>query len=207
MDLLSSIDDLVIKQPDCKTEHIFTKKESKDVKHQVVENTEHDDVDIDVDDISDPIDDDDIKDNNTNILFISDLDKPTELKLEFFQHCIEFRKDLFINKSIKNIFENAKYIWCNIRDSDARTFIQKNIKNTPYNISIIYSNKNGKWIEQIQSIVPKAVKISYKKLKKVDGFNEREFVRDVMSNIVALKKPAMNIKHFISDCFCGSSKN
>lgn len=207
MDVLNDISDLVIKQPDCKTEHIFTKKESKEGKHHQPVPTNVDDVvDIDIGDISDPIDDDDVKDS-TNILFISDLDKPTELKLEMFQHTIDFRKDLFINKSIKNIFENARYIWCNVRNSDCRSWISKNLKNTPYNVSIIYSNKNGKWIEQIQSIVPKAVKISYKKLKKVDGFNEREFVRDVMSNIVALKKPAMNIKHFISDCFCGSSKN
>lgn len=215
---MDNIDDLIVKVPPDKKEHVFIRKETKvdtPVRNQVHSNTDEVETDpFEQDDIFNEnkkdtkeittvnIDDDET--DNSNILFISDCSKP-EFKLESFVSTVEYEKFLFANRTIEEIFEQCKYLWLNINNKDGRLWLQKNLKKCSYNISLVYSDKDQKWIKDVENYLTKikctcCSKISLNKLMKVNTFNEEQFVSDIMQTAITLSKPTFKIVNFLKGC-------
>lgn len=153
----------------------------------------------------DPTDDDDI--DTSNICFISDCNKPDDLTLQEFQHIVEFKKDLFQNVSIEMVFQKCKYLWFNIKNSDARFYLSKNLSKSKYNILLVYEiDKKQNWIKEIQESFPDAITIKKDKLVMIDSFNAEHFIADTLSAITKISKPTKSLFNMLKMCICSKKK-
>lgn len=213
MQSLSDIDDLLIRSKQDEKEVVFKKQVSNPIPiptSQLVDDVD-DNIFNDIKDVKQsPTVEDDDETDNSNILFISDTSRP-DFKLENFQHTVEYEKFLFANRTIEQIFEQCKYLWLNINNKDGRVWLGKNLKKCHYNISLVYTDKEQKWIKDIEAYLTKikcscCSKISLNKLMKVQSFNEEEFIGNIMQTAVSLSKPTFKIVNFLKGCLCSKKK-
>lgn len=151
--------------------------------------------------------DPDEKSDFSNILFISDVKMP-KLHLEEFETLKCYSDTLFTNRPLKSCFSVCKYLWFNISDSDARHYLQKNLKDCPYKVCLVYSHdKNAKWLSELKLFMQGNCSIiSLKRLTKVDALSSDEMVQDLLSNILKLTKPTSKAVKILSALCCGSKK-
>lgn len=215
----SDISDLEIKHtisPDNKQEAlIFTKKPEQDpfMSSAVPENWKED-VKQDLDEkkvrkalnISEPYPDQDDEIDTSNILFIADSEKP-DFNLTEFIHVVSYSKDTFQNIPLDQVFLKAKYIWFNIKDSQARYYLSQNLKKNKYNILIVYEgSKTQSWIKELSEFVPEAVTINKQKLVMIDSFSPDHFIEKTLSAIVKISKPTKSLFNMLKMCVCSSKK-
>lgn len=215
---LSDISDLSIQhvKEDEKESLVFTKK--PEIKESISGNPFHTDVvpeswlKPELDDkkirkqlnISEPLDDDEL--DTSNICFISDSSMPI-FNLAEFEKVVEYKKDLFQNVSITTVFERCKYLWFNIKNSDCRYYLSKNLSKSKYNILLVYeADKKANWIKEIQGVFPEAITINKQKLIAIDSFSPDDFIASTLSAIVKISKPTKSLFNMLKMCVCSSKK-
>ena len=140
-----------------------------------------------------------------NLLIISDKNL-VDNKLSIFENIIEYEDETFSNRSITDVFQKAKFVWINLKNSHARVWISKNLAQCPYKIILAYSSITEAWIQEIYDFLTvKPVKISLKKLKKINALNSDDLVEDIMKKVLQITKPNSPLIRALSSV-CGSKK-
>lgn len=124
-----------------------------------------------------------------NLLVIADSDMGADLKLAAFSHCVEWKSELFLNRSLSDIVKRTPFLWFNLRRSGCREYVMRNISGCPYNILLCYSDAGAPWLDQLKEANPDAVLIKRKKLCTFDSLSEMEILEQLLTTVVRISKP------------------
>jgi hypothetical protein len=140
--------------------------------------------------------------SKNKILFVSDRPISSDLRLSNFSNVIEFKKDLFLNRTLEDVSKSSPFLWMDISNSDCRSYLERNITHNPYACVIIYSDKTEKWVNELSEFLGKGtVKINIRKLKNFEHLCLEDAVRMLLIEMFKLSKPQGRLRKIASYLF------
>lgn len=137
-----------------------------------------------------------------NVMFISDLKLNDEIKKELYEwSSIRNYSNQFTNRTIKELYDcGIEHIWINIDDTDARHWLEQNIKkNTHYTTVLVYKGHiRNLFLIDLKEHVQTTIRL--KDLKKLKSLTFDELLHKI-DNIVKIHSPASCLSSIIG---CGN---
>ena len=120
------------------------------------------------------------------LLLVADVkyDKAMRLSLDGLE--FQSYSKLFVNRDCKDLSKRYKNLWLNIKDSDARRWLELNLKTQDaFKVVLVsYRTTRSKWIEDIKKSLPDVTVLKYKNLRKV--LLSKDSVADSLEDIMSL---------------------